>query len=242
MNDDEGKVKAKRPVRLVMNNKTFSIFEDEDYQNNMHTFQLPEALLYRSIQWCCVEIKDTYKTFKLCGFESMCGPRNKNIWAEEWDKAYSLFSKQCKSGITLLDTQDLKYFYDSMKDKVGQMDLDLEEKKERILEEKMKEKNVRILGGKIAKMQDLGYRVLNKEMNIEMLLKKEEQQREALELKNLLAKIRAEKIKKECMDKKIRERELEDKKLLAERDAKAEMSTIKKDISLDIELKKKGRN
>jgi len=40
------------------------------------------------------------------------------------------------------------------------------------------------------------------------------------------------------MDKKIRERELEDKKLLAERDAKAEMSTIKKDISLDIELKR----
>jgi len=103
----------------------------------------------------------------------------------------------------------------------------------------MNQKNVRMLGGKIAKMQDMGYRVLNKEMNIESLLKKEEQQREELELKNLLAKIRAEKRKKECMDKKIRERELEDKKLLAERDNKAEISKIKKDISLDIELKRR---
>jgi hypothetical protein len=97
---------------------------------------------------------------------------------------------------------------------------------------------VRILGGRIKKMEDLGFKVINKELNIEMLLKKEEKQREALETKNLLKKIKLEKKKKECLDKKIKEREMEDKKLLDEREASAEIKKKKKELSFDIELKR----
>jgi len=236
--NEQGKTIAKQPVRLVMNNKTFSLFEDENYQNNMYTFQLKEMYFYRSKEWCCMQLKDEVKEFKVCGFEAMCGPRTKNEWVDEWDSAYQLFVRDCQAGITLLNPQDLKYLYGDMKDKLGQISADIENKKERILEEKLKEKNVRILGGRIKKMENLGFKVLKKELNIEMLLKKEEKQREQVELKGLFKKIRLEKKKKECMDKKIKERELEDKKLLDEREAEAEIKKKKKELSLDIELKR----
>lgn len=236
--NDQGKTVAKQPIRLVMNNKTFSIFEDENYQNNMHTFQLKDMQLYRANEWCCIEVKDSYKTFKFCGFEAMCGPREKNIWVDEWDQAYQLMVRQCQAGITLLRPDDLKYLHGNMADKLGQLQADIEHKKERILEEQMRAKNVRILGGRVKKMEDLGFKVLNKELNIEMLLKKEEKQREAMETRNLLAKIKKEKKKKECMDKKIKERELEDKKLLDEREASTEIKKKKKELSLDVELKR----
>jgi hypothetical protein len=204
----------------------------------MHTFQLKELNLYRSNEWCCITIKDSYKSFKVCGFEAMCGPRSKNVWTDEWDSAYQLFRKQCQSGITLLNPDDLKYLHGNMKDKLGQLEVDVETRKERVLEETLQKKNVKILGGRIKKMQDLGFKVLDKELNIEMMLKKEEKQKEGLEYKNLLKKIRLEKKKKECMDKKIKERELEDKKLLDERSAEAEIKKQKKDLSFDIELKR----
>jgi len=168
----------------------------------------------------------------------MCGPRGKNEWADEWEDAFNLFQKQCQSGITLLDPNDLKYLYGDMKDKLGQLQADIETKKERILEEKMKQKNVKITGGRIKKMEELGFKVLDKELNIEMMLKKEEKEREGMEIKNLLKKIRLEKTKKECMDKKIKERELEDKKLLDAREGDAEIKKQKKDLQLDLELKR----
>ena len=236
--NEAGKTVAKQPVRLVMNNKTFSIFEDENYQNNMHVFQIKEISVYRSKEWCCINIKDNYKNFKLCGFEAMCGPRNKNLWVDEWDSAYQLFVKECQSGLTLLNPDDLKYLHGEMKDKLGQIAADIETRKERVLEEKLQEKNVKIIGGRIKKMEDLGFKVLDKELNIEMLLKKEEKEREGLEFKNLLKKIRLEKKKKDCMDKKIKERELEDKKLLDEREAEADINKKKQELGLDIELKR----
>jgi len=125
-----------------------------------------------------------------------------------------------------------------MNDTVQKLQLEIETKKERIIEEKMEKKNVKILGGKIAKMQDLGYKVLDKELNIEMMLKKEEKQREALEYRKLAKKIKLEKKKKRCMDKKIKEKELEEKKLLDIREAKSEIKKEKKDLQLDIELKR----
>jgi len=57
-------------------------------------------------------------------------------------------------------------------------------------------------------------------------------------MRNLVKKIGLEKKKKDCMDKKIKEKELEEKKLLDIREAKSEIKKEKKEIQLDVELKR----
>jgi len=236
--NNKGKVTSKQPIRMVMNNKTFSLFEDENYQNNLHTFQLDTMEFSRSKQWCCVNLKDSLFKFKLCGFEALCGPRDKNIWAEDWASAYLLFKGPCYSGITLLRPHDLKDLNDTYIDRMQRLKLEIETKKERILEENLEKKNVKILGGRIKKLEDLGYQALGREIDVEEMLKKEEKERENMEMKHLLKKIDLETKKKECMDKKVKEKELEEKKLLDIREAKTEMKKQKKEIKLDVELKR----
>ena len=61
-----------------MNNKTIFIFEDDNYHDNMYTFKLENINLLIELKFCYINIKDNYKEFHFCGFESSCGSIKKN--------------------------------------------------------------------------------------------------------------------------------------------------------------------
>ena len=235
--DSNGRLVAKQPVRILMNNKTFSIFEDDNYHSKLYTYQLDNSQLFISTNMkCCFNLKDNYHQYDFCGFESECGARNE--WALGWSNDWDLFKIQCKVGIKLLDATDLRILNDEYKNKIGQVNEDLVAEKEKVVQRKIKEKDLEIMSSKIANSQNMGFQVLSKELNIEDLITKEEKDREELERKNLLDKIKREKKKKECLEKKIKYKRLEGEREIKKSAFSSEISKIKKDMALNIEIKR----
>jgi len=90
------KLESKQPIRLVMNNQTISLYGDEDYLNKIYSFNFETTSIHRS-GFCCIRFRDTYRSFKLCGFPGDCGTRINNRWAEEWLSDFKLFKYTCSN-------------------------------------------------------------------------------------------------------------------------------------------------
>jgi len=93
--DPETKEIQRQPVRLVMNNQTVSIYSDDDYENKIYMYNLETTSLLRK-GYCCVKIRDTYKSLKFCGYTSECGNNQNNKWTEDWVKEFKLFKNDCR--------------------------------------------------------------------------------------------------------------------------------------------------
>jgi len=78
-----------------MNNQTVSVYSDDDYENKMYMYNLETTSLLRK-GYCCVKIRDTYKSLKFCGYSSECGNNQNNKWTENWGKEFNLFKNDCR--------------------------------------------------------------------------------------------------------------------------------------------------
>jgi len=92
----ETKELQRQPVRIVMNNQTVSVYSDDDYENKMYTYNLETTSLLRK-GYCCIKIRDTYKSLKFCGFTLECGIPQLNKWTEDWLKEFKLFKTDCRT-------------------------------------------------------------------------------------------------------------------------------------------------
>jgi len=192
-----------------MNNRTISIFEDDDYNNNLYTFNLEKKTNFlKNKKFCCFNLKDSYKQYIFCGFDSSCGSKTKNVFVDSWLDDFNLFKYQCKVGIKLLKAQDLKIIGEKFKDKMGSVEADLAAKRESLIHKRVNERDLILLRKKALSTENMGYKVLAKEIDLDSLITKEEKEREELEFKNLLEKIKKEKMKKHCLRKKIKEKQL----------------------------------
>lgn len=235
--DKSGKLNAKQPVRILMNNKTFTIYEDDSYETHMYAFQLSNTNFIKSGKQCCFALKDNYKKYDFCGFDSECN-RKKNAWAQGWGDDFSLFKYQCKAGIRLLNSRDLKVLNDKIKDKLGHVKADLVNKKQKMVTKKIKQRDLQVFSNKVTNTQNMGLKVLSKQLNIEDLLTKEEKDKEALDVKNILDKIKKEKEKKKCLHNKIKEKRRAGQMDIDKGVMKSDISHIKKDLALDIQIKR----
>ena len=145
---------------------------------------------------------------------------------------------QCKVGMQLLNPSDLLILGEKIKNKLGSLKADLANDKQEIINKKTKERDLNIMSKKIKKTQDLGYKVLGKELNIEALITKEEQEKEQLDIKNLLLKIQKEKSKRKCLVKNIKLKKLEREINIDKSGISKEISSIKKDIAENVEIKR----
>ena len=138
----------------------------------------------------------------------------------------------------LLNPSDLLILGEKIKNKLGSLKADLANDKQEIINKKTKERDLNIMSKKIQKTQDLGYKVLGKELNIEALITKEEQEKEQLDIKNLLLKIQKEKSKRKCLVKNIKLKKLEREINIDKSGISKEISSIKKDIAENVEIKR----
>jgi hypothetical protein len=236
--NNKGIIAAKQPIRLLMNNYTISVYQDDNYQDNLYSFKLDNSRLLLNQKKCCINVKDNYKEMQFCGFESDCGSIRKNTWANSWSKDFNLFKFQCKVGIKLLNPGDLTILGEKMKNKLGALKDDLVAEKQKLVNKKNKKRDVELMSLKIKKTQDMGFKVIEKELNIESLVAQEEKDKEALEMRNLMSKLKKEKKKRSCLDKKIKEKKKEGETIFDKNAQMIELGKIKKEIAKNVEIKR----
>ena len=104
----------------------------------------------------------------------------------------------------LLTRKDLKVIEDSSKDDGSFLDA-----KKFQMEKKLEDEELEIYKKKVNINQDIGFRAIQKEFNIEKLIKKEEQDKEQEELDQIRKKIDQEKKKALCLKKQVEDRDLD---------------------------------
>jgi len=87
----------KMPSRIVMNNRTISIFNDDSYANAVFSFDLQktEISLYEK-DTCCFTLSSSNKEFVVCGgFGSRCGSAGNPVFTNEWVTDFNTFKYKC---------------------------------------------------------------------------------------------------------------------------------------------------
>lgn len=89
----------KKPVRILMNNRTVTIYNDDSYQQMYHTWNIEHTRFQYNKEHCCFDIQDNSMKTTVCGYDQYCGPKDKNVWAEGWNEDFQLFKTTCKTDI-----------------------------------------------------------------------------------------------------------------------------------------------
>jgi len=240
MTSQSMKTVGKIPVRVVMNNQTLTVFGDDSYSNVIYSFKL-EYSSFGDNKFCCFNIRDSHKQLNLCGYESMCGNRITNNWAARWKKDFQLFKVDCHVGrqTALLSKEDEHSLDDDFNGKVNVAKEEMIKLKSELVKKKEKKLEQRTMRGKVLKTQKDGFTLIQKEIDLEKMVKKEEMEREGLELKNVMKVLKAEKKKKKCLKKSLKKREKQNKALMAKRDNDNEIQKLNKEVEIEVELKRK---
>jgi len=87
---------VKTPARLVMNNATISLYQDEAYTSSLFTFRLQLTTISKDQKdECCFVLKSNNQRFELCSFEKDCGTPKKPKFYNDWSKDFSFFASSC---------------------------------------------------------------------------------------------------------------------------------------------------
>ncbi len=177
------------PIRLVMNNRTITLFSGEEYDSHILTFVLEKTsiIIDRSKKECFYISQVDGTTAYLCPFPNGL---NTNI-AEEWLYDLNLFKNQCRYG-----HKDIQFDFDNkLKEKI-------KESKEKILNEAQQELKKKAEEGEEERLRDEvkqtnknALKAIEKEIKLEEIIKLEEQDKEIIEENEIIKKIEDEKKK-----------------------------------------------
>jgi hypothetical protein len=231
------------PIRLVMNNKTISLFGSSDYNSLIMSFELEltEISPSKAHTNCFIlsqgEITDlNILQAEICPFGMDMSSKIYNQWIYD----FNLFKHQCHSNKETieLDSSDAKALDDKYNKKLASAKLDIVEDRERLVKEKLSQKDEKKYNVQIMKTNEMAMQAVQKEVSLETMVRKEEEEREQLAEKELLAKLDEEKEKQHCLVKSIQEKEKEDQFNLKAEEAAAEMRKIRDRAEKQVVIKR----
>ncbi len=239
------KTKVKRPVRLVMNNHTISIFRDDTFEDLGSTFELSKTSFAIKKNPCSFDLSDTHKSISVFSYDSECN-RETNDWVVGWEKDFKLFKYQCHTGLRddLISAADEEHIKDKMNNDMSDAEAAQAQNQAIDLKKQQLGKQIRKYGKKKKKVQDNSFKVLSKEIELESMVQNEEKEKEEMEERKLIKMIALEKKKKECLEKSFEERELDTEFQESEKESLEDENDIKLQTQKKIEdgrwrLKKK---
>lgn len=221
------------PSRVIMNNKTFTVYGGDSYDSLKATFDLPQTNFSPSLDHeLCFILRDPTKSAEFCFFSS----ENTQDMYDQWDYDFNLFKYQCrtKKPILALDRADEEELKHKMQDERNSMLLD-QEKELRKKEEYHNEDEIQ---GQVSKTHKIALQAIQKELNLDAMIEKEENQREELIEEKLRKEIEEEKRKQKCAMEKIKEKELENQYNLRVEEKAKELEEVKKKAQEEIIMKR----
>lgn len=106
--------KVRKPMRLVMNNSTITIYNDDSYKDMHYSFDITKCkIILKPKERCCFDLSDHWQKETICGYSEYCGAPEKNTWAEGWNDDLNLFKGVCHNGfhsmnsLSMLDAKDI---------------------------------------------------------------------------------------------------------------------------------------
>lgn len=231
------------PVRIVMNNKTISIFGSSDYNSVIVNFELQETIIARSKMHphCFIlsqgEITDlNLRQAEICPFGMDAA---ENIY-QSWMYDFNLFKYQCNTEKETIDLEnyDARALDEKYKKKVSQAKVDIIQETSSLLNEKIKNKDEKSLNQQLIKTNVMAMTAIQKEVSMEDYVKKEEEEREAETEKVMMDQINEEKEKQNCLLKKIQEKEKEDQYNLKFKEAESEIKRIQDQAQKQLVIKR----
>merc|ERR1711957_55697 len=232
---------SKMPVRILMNNSTITIYKDDHYEKIHHSFML-ENTSFKNLKskFCCFNIQDSVVSENICGYEKFCGTSKNNKWANEWADHFKLFKVSCRVGImtTLISPDDEKALAEAARKKLGQGSASSNRAKEEKIKSQMNKSASSSYKSKIVNTQNMGLKAIQKEMQLENLIRNEEKQKEEIEVAAIAQKISAEKDKAACLDHNIKERDLDAPAIANKRSAENEIRDIKTEAVTQVKMKR----
>jgi hypothetical protein len=226
----------KRPIRIVMNNHTISVFKDDSYEDLAYTFDLKHTKFTTLSKSCCFDLSDSGKNLKVCSYDSECDKLTNN-WVVTWGKDFKEFKTDCYDGLEAdyISSEDELTIKDQVSDDMA--DVEVQQAKMQTVRVKRQElkKQERTYMEKKRKTQDLGFKVLDKEMELETMIQTEEKEKEDQEEVILQKKIKLEKKKKECLEQSFEEKELDQEFQESKKSALDDEQEIKKIMTKKVE-------
>jgi len=233
----------KMPVRILMNNSTLTIYKDDEYTNIHHSFDLEKtSFMILKGTFCCFNIKDAIMSSNLCGYEKFCGKPKDNKWANDWSDDFKIFKTGCKVGKmdSLLSPDDEKELAEALRKKLGQSSASSNANKEEEIKQQMLQSNAKSSPyvAKVEKTQNAGLKAIQKEMQLEDLIRNEEKEKEEEEIASIVQRIKEEKEKAECLTTNIKARDLDASIIADKRSAESEIKELKVEAVKEIKAKR----
>lgn len=227
--------KMQIPVRVVMNNQTVSIFAGESYESQVMAFALADTFFKHSNnhQGCFI-LNESGKTAELCPF----GFSTNTKILEEWDYDFNLFKFQCHTPKEKIAAEFDKSLNDKLQEKINDAKKQLLEERENEIKKGAEKEEANQMQSVIKNTNQVALQAIQKELNLEQMIKDEEAQREAREEQDMLIKIEEEKKKTECFMKAIKERELENQYNIRAKETQDEISSIKEAASQQVIIRR----
>ncbi len=229
-------VLPKIPIRLVMNNKSISVYQDETLQTNLMTFMLSKTVFTRvKGDNRCFILNGLNAKAQFCQLDSQSGN-----FIEEWDYDFNLFKFQCKQKreVIELGESEEKKLAEEYKEKVNRLKVDMVEKKAEIVKEQVENKEEMKMQKKIEQTQAMTLMAIQKELKLEEMLEKEELMKEKEQEQSLAVQIESEKKKNDCLTKTIKEKEIEDQMNMSKANAEDAIQKIKEEAKKQIMVKR----
>jgi hypothetical protein len=222
----------KVPVRVVMNNKSVTIYQDDTLQTNIANMMLSRTTYQRVKDDArCFILNSNNNRVQLCQIDSSSVTANNFV--EEWDYDFNLFKNQCNEHRSTYDI-DATEFDKAMKKKMEDLKNEMVTDKAKQIREKQDLDNEVTLQKKVQQTQSVTLNAIQKEDRLEQLLEKEEADREREEQQELRMQFENEKKKDECLMKSIKEKQLEDQYNISKANTESEIEKIKLDAQREI--------
>jgi len=230
----------RKPARIIMNNKTISIFKDDTYEDLLYTFNLDGTTFKSDDEKCCFNLNDNLKTQKICGYKSNCGPSTENVWADQWLADFKLFKVECKVGRNKINMPRVispeveKLINEGVNGAVDGMDQEAAIENEIEVKKEVNKNSKRKYDKKKKEATNNELTVLSKEIGLENMVKQEEKKKEAILEQSIDTKITMETKKSECLEQNFQEKELDDEFESTKNDALNEIEETKQDAQRKI--------
>ena len=229
----------KIPSRIVMNNRTITLYSDERYHKHVFTFNLPQVSIYNSVKdTCCFFLRSLNQQFEICGFQTECGSRSNPKFYKSWEHDFVLWQTKCFKPLNDKEWDDnTKRLWDSQ---IQKANLDALDEKTKLIKDKLSIYRNDKLEKKIKRTHKTAMKALKKEAAMERLIEKEEKDRYDKEQRYLMSVIKKEKKKRDCLDKALKDRELEDERNRKAKEAENTINMIKMEAAKQVEKKRDG--
>lgn len=227
------------PSRVVMNTKTLTIFAGSEFETLYMSFSLKKTKFLKFGK--DKERKNCFKLFETVSRYATLCPFNSGSSADldQWENDFFTFKDKCSRSNNELDEESKKKLEDKIKEKMEKAKQEAslefaEERKKKKAENN--EENVIL----VKQTEATAMKAIEKELNLEALIKAEAEEKNKAEEIQLLKVIESEKKKKECVAKAIKEKQLENTMLEKAEEIKDTINTIKAEAAQQV-LKKREK-